>query len=210
MMPLLILLALAWALVALNTRFGTKATRRMADRAANSGAEALDCATVVARVGMAAGVAPQPDGTLVLRASAGLRDVTVLLCGGLVAFVCLNPQFLIAGNAIASIAVVAAFAGWHGTYIWTYAVRLTDDTITLPTYAMGTRTWPLADLRDVEDDGAYGLRLIFAGGAKPLMLKHVVQGAQLAAALGRAVKSGGMDAGTAGGGDRPRGPFARP
>ncbi len=207
---LAILLGIAWAIKALNDRFGTRATRGAVDRMAARRIENLAEAKIIAGLGMAAQVDLDAPGARRMPTPLGVRGLTVFLGGALIAAAQYNPGMLLPGEGVMQVAVVAAFVAWHCTYICTYAVVVNETHLTLPTYLMGTRTYPLAGLRDIEDDGAYAARLIFADGSKPLMLKYLKGGDALMAMLWRAIKSDGVDAGTARGGDRPTGPLARP
>ena len=72
-----------------------------------------------------------------------------------------------------TIALVFVIVGYYLIYIWTYEVQISDTDLIVPTFHLTKKRYDLTQLRSIEDDGAYMLRLYFHDGKRAEVLKYV-------------------------------------
>ncbi|MEM0937536.1 MAG: hypothetical protein AAGJ91_16705 [Pseudomonadota bacterium] len=81
-----------------------------------------------------------------------------------------------------SLLIVSA---WYLIYIWTNKTDVTRNVIRVPSPFCLQRSYPLGELRRLEDAGDYFLKLRFRGGRRAEVLKYVSGRATLIEALER-------------------------
>ena len=170
---LIITLIGAAIFVKLLYRFGSANLRARVDKIANQQIEDLDHAITIAGAGTKT-AATQKGTARVFKVSSGIRLLSTGLIVGVMAWLIGSPQFLVdEHDTPLLIAGAGLLSIWYLLRIWTYSLRIDEETISVPTWTFRRRIYALADLQSVEDDGAYNFRLFFTGHRVAIVLKQL-------------------------------------
>ncbi|MEL7301176.1 MAG: hypothetical protein AAFM92_12405 [Pseudomonadota bacterium] len=91
-----------------------------------------------------------------------------------------------------SYTIASGLMAWFMSYIWTYAIALDGNKLSVPTWNFGSREHDIRHLVRVEASGGFCLRLWFSNGAKAAILKPLRGRAELLQRLEAQAARGGV------------------
>lgn len=166
---LVVYLIIAAAIVAILKLPKLKQLRRFFDRASNVSVPLMSDSLRFSDIGSdfayeAAGADSTHEATIGARALG-------TSCVAMLAFL-LFPGLAGAGGVLALVCL-AVIGGYYLIYLWTYRAEITGNSLSVPTYHMTRKVYPLDQLVEVESDGAHLLRLRFSDGRRGEILRYV-------------------------------------
>ena len=180
---------------------GERALFRLADRSVSS----ADDSRIVAELGTARPATEAGFQTRRHRASWGMKALATVIAPLLFSIV--NAMLLDArgGEGADTTAQwlgtgALALLVWYLAWVWTYAVEVGQDSLSVPTFVLVRRSLPLGGLVAVEDADPHFLRLRFRDGRRAQVLRYVAGRAELERALAQHVARNGAHNGELAGG----------